>query len=137
MRVNTGFSAKAAYYDRNPLDVSQHFGVSGLAPATLTTRATYTVPSGRKAFLAWVDLTIMRDAAAAPAGRVMIDADGPAAIGILCLQLQNVVGVITSKTLYQGALSLAGSVHTLDTWDVSTGGTNEVELYRQITEFDA
>jgi len=60
--------ARPAYYDRDPVMVNQESSLAALAPHGSTTRFTYTVPSGKKAYMevSYADVTVIT--AAAPAG---------------------------------------------------------------------
>lgn len=132
-------SARAAYYDRNAIRISTvGFLTAGAAPHVATTRATYTVPANRKAFITQSSLDMIRITAAAPAAKQYITFFIVGESGDFeVTMLDNTVGASRNKTGGSGAVLFAGDVVQIKTFDGSTGGTADYDGQIEIIEFDA
>ncbi|SRR6266849_1198520 len=140
MRItSTGAAARAAFYDRNPLEITA-LGFSGAntAPHGGTTRGTYTVPTARKAQIMFVSKDMSRSAVAAPVGAALFRTVLGFASGTGALQLEgNVVGSAAHGESGMGSVLLAGKTTSMQTADGSTGGTIDYDGLTDILEFDA
>jgi hypothetical protein len=127
---------RLAYYDRNPLTASLSFIGSALGPHAQTTRATYTVPSTKKAMLTHATLLIERQVVATTVGQALnnTSVNGPttfmAGIGT------NTVGDRDMAAPGSQLVILAGQVVNALTSDVSTGGQVNYLIAVGIQEFD-
>jgi hypothetical protein len=144
MRItSTGAGARPAFYDRNP--TAKAFGAyqSANAPHGQTTRANYTVPTGRKfslgAYLAYFD----RATAATTIGfqSALIDytpsGGGIQYIGMVSFYGSN-AGDTTKQNVGSGGLVCgAGDLLHSSDGDASTGGTADYNTSIVGTEFDA
>ena len=140
MRITSvGAGARGAYYDRNPLEVlTLGYQINGLAPAALTQRATYTVPTGRKAFVNDLSADINRATAAGASGKISAIIHRSTASGQWRLSLfNNVVGASATKASGVNRTLLAAAVIVINTEDLSTTGTVDFDIFAYITEFDA
>jgi len=132
---------------RNPLQVMKYFSAhpnaaSAIAPHSSTSRWTYTVPSGKKAYVELVDVLIMRTEAASAADTVWVLVNHTAftggVAGLISTEfISNTVGASATKTLSQSVLMLTGDTLTAFTADMSTGGKCVYAVTCKITEFDA
>lgn len=137
MRVGFPGGPRLEWYDRNPQLTRLAYNVGAVAPHAATTRATYTVPSGKKAIVTTVSLQVLRESAAAPVGLsgcLFGQAGGTSGTAYM---LKNNVG--DSQTLYLGttALVAAGEDVTISSVDLSTGGTHRFSMFVSVVEFNA
>lgn len=130
-----------AWHDRNATARGRSYSAGAVAPHGSTTRWTYTVPSSKKCLLESAWCLVMRDGAAAPAGRarslVYVDTgDGTSEVGEPQI-LTNGVGDQQSA-LVAGQMTLnAGGIVAAVTEDSSTGGTVRFMATAKLTEYDA
>lgn len=139
MRVNNASSGRPQYYDRNPLTVSVlgYFN-AGLAPAGSTLRASYTVPSNRKANISAVSLSMIRQTVATTPLLAGAGIQRTTDVGDFSANLyNNVVGATDEARSGINLFGFAGNVYNLNTFDNSTGGTIQFDLQAWIYEFDA
>ncbi len=134
-------SPRAAYYDRAPLSVASG-GSSIGGPHALTTVATYTVPTGRKAIVEGMCTTQHRTTAAAPIGIWFTEIQIRNA-GLTMNYQQRVQGIknaiADSDSISAGyqLIMQAGEILNCNTSDASTGGTTNQFTSFKVTEFDA
>jgi len=136
------YVARPEWYDRNPGDrVGEYLGID-VAPATDVERLSYTVPTGKKAMVEFIQATIIRSAAATTVGRVyahwsVTPSGGSVKVIMRTFIIGNAVG--EKSDLVGGATItlLAGDALRGHTQDWSTGGTCHFNLTYKITEFDA
>jgi len=138
----SGFSPIIQWYDRNPKNVFNFYGVPGVAPHAETERWIYTVPTGKKAFvevamlkvLRWTASTLVNWAGASihylPAGGV----DHPLIDAWL---FASALGTMETVILGQSLLMFSGDVLRGLTADSNADGTVYYFLSSKITEFDA
>jgi hypothetical protein len=125
------------YYDRNPAIQHVIYAATGVAPHGGTSRATYTVPSGKKAIVEAAHVAVTRQTAAAPVGLISFRLTiAGANLGSL-YYMRNAVGDYEQLTDLTGGLFPAGTAFDLDTTDASTGGTCAYHGGVKIMEFDA
>lgn len=142
MRGGTVLPSRPVYYDRNPLATQQSYEAGAVAPHVQTTRTTYTVPTGKKAYGEYIILFLFRSAAAAPVGIANAQASytpsggGAANVGII-ISNSNTVGATDRLVVTSFGLLAAGDVVTTSTTDSSTGGTVDYKTIQKYTQFDA
>ncbi|TAJ19063.1 MAG: hypothetical protein EPO65_07665 [Dehalococcoidia bacterium] len=136
--------ARPNYYDRNASDVSLNWNTGGTGPHAATTRATYTVPAGKKALVESAVVYLQRLVAQSSIGLVSISASVWSAGGSF---LYN-VAIVTSYTGsgYQAPAAqhqsnigvlFAGEVLKLISVDYGTDGTVAYDGSVKIVEMDA
>ena len=137
--VRVGFPGgpRLEWYDRNPIMQQANYGPSLFGPHSETVRATYTVPTGKKAFLASMDLGAERHAASTTDGVWQIFIVAGAAEVVRAFSEDSTVYARVHKSLSQAGIILAGQDISLRTSDVSTGGTVLYAGGWNIVEFDA
>jgi len=140
MRVLYPTGIVTQYFGRNPIFINKGYGTWGLAPHGDTTRASYTVPTGRKAVLTAAFVHLIRVTAPAPAGEAAIYVYVIYNGGSSYYLLQDVfnTGAGQQASLTHGGmifLVAADSVE-LHTLDASTGGTMAYRGHFNLVEFD-
>jgi hypothetical protein len=125
------------YYDRTPLAVTIFNTTTDTAPAGSTVRATYTVPTNRKAFVTHGTLQTIRVTAATTSARAEEYAVLAGLIAAIASIENNAVGTQASIGFGSGYVVLAGQVVQLTTNDGSTAGTLTFVGALGILEFDA
>lgn len=142
MRLGHLGPQSANYYGRNPVVRTAEYDAQGVSPHAATTRNTYTVPTGKLAYVESLYCLVVRITAATAASRVgavcNLDPSGgePAVDIIRALLLTNAVGDNHGVVLASGGYLAAGDVLTLVTSDASTGGTVDYQVTRKLTEFE-
>lgn len=133
----SGFVRVSFYYDRNPLDVTIGYDNISIAPHVATQRWTYTAPTGRKAWVDDLDVSLRRHTVATTADLASsyITLVTPFLLRTLCFT--NTVGDSDRIALAQLAVILPGQTIAASTSDASTGGTFAYHAATKITEFDA
>jgi len=135
-------SSRPDYFDRNPLAKDLGYSAAGIGPHGSTTRATYTVPAGKKAYLEVIAAHIRRQTAAAPVGLVRAlfiytPFGGSSWYPTLITLATNGVSDAAHGELSGLGLLAAGDLIRLLTEDLSTGGTVEYQGIIKAVEFDA
>ncbi len=129
------------FYDRNASYNGLAYNVTGLAPHAFTSRATYTVPVGKRALVTAFGFYWVRTAAAAPAGivRVWGIINWVANYGAICNLATNLNAVNDTKEVnFPCEIWLeAGMTLQLATEITGTGGTSSFWLSATYVEFDA
>ncbi len=130
--------ARPMWYDRNPADKSITYFVQAQAPAADTQRASYTVPTGKKAVMSWGQVKVVRNAVAAPAGRVIAYIRLFATnIDFAAIIYTNVQGDKDGQFgAFTGVLQ-AGDQVEIRNADASTGGSVDYGESTELTEFDS
>lgn len=134
--------ARPYYFDRNQKTQSQVYNVQAVAPHGQTTRFTYTVPVGRKAYIE-TGLCYIRRAVAATAalfaeGAItqVVDQGGGTYLASARL-VSNVIDRDMQMTANgAGLLNPGNSVSGISS-DGSNGGSVDYFLSLKVTEFDA
>lgn len=139
MKITTsGAANRNAYYDRNPTTLTTlAFASLNVAPHASTQRWTYTVPTGRKAYLSVARVALFRNAAAAPVGNVE---DYMVWQNVYPAQLEffnNAAGAYLTDHIPHSIIMLAGQNITAFSSDASTGGTVSHWIDAAAMEFDA
>lgn len=142
MKINSPSTARAAWYDRNPLMISNDFATSSLAPAGNTSRWSYTVPSARKAALESSLANVIRETAATTAAysafTIQYTPSGGGGITIVRAGFNNnAVGTQGLDSKGSVGYLLAGDNIQGFTFDASTAGTLRGDVAVKVTEFDA
>lgn len=141
MRLNNVFSGRPAFYDRNPLNVGTSFNAFAVGPAGLTNHTTFTVPTGKKAYIPGVMAEQSRRTVATTMQTNLLGISATlSGNGIDLLQVtsfNNVVGDKVLGTLGLQLYALAGDVITTNSQDASTGGTVDQQYTLPIWQFDA
>jgi len=144
MRVGQLQPSRPVYYDRNPISQTINYDASAVAPHADTVRGTYTVPSGKKAYLETVWLHTLVATVAAPAGLkrtrilLVIATGGTSTLDDAVLAaVENTAGN-KEHVSYQGSLlMMVSDVLELHTEDGGTGGTVDHRMAAKFVEFDA
>jgi len=130
-------SPRAEWYDRNPNMTYQYYHGTGVAPHSVVARWSYTVPTGKKAFIESLLIMIQRTAVATSAGRFRGDIAATYPAFMKVYNYGNVVGSGESRNQgYTGCLPSGFAVSAI-TEDLSTGGTVDYWLDMVFCEFDA
>jgi len=133
-----GLSSKLLqWYDRNPVPNMIAYRANGVAPHTVTIRASYTVPAGKKAMVVFSSAMIMRATAATTVGRVHGNAGTPTAGTFDCYHKNNTVDSMVTVQNAEMIVVGAGITLSITTEDLSTGGTMDYDLSVIYIEFDA
>jgi hypothetical protein len=139
MRIVNTFSGRPNYYDRGPTQVGISYGpANAIAPHGSTQRATYTVPTGRKAMVEAINVNIFRDVVATTAGLALAQSTVPGGGSLDALNVNgNVVGNGAQKLAGVQMLLNAADNTKIFTQDASTGGSHAYSVTATIAEFDA
>ena len=142
MKSFPGPGARPSPGDRNPSNKVPAYAATGVAPAVATSRATYTVPAGRKADVETILLQINRATAAGTPGLfqgyLQYTPSGGSAVTIASTQsITNTVGQGDEVNEAPSLTLLAGDNIQLWTVDASTTGTVNYTLSVVLTEYDA
>jgi len=133
--------AKREWFDRNIVIVMKESSLTGTAPHGSTERWRYTVPAGKRAFVAAANLLVTRITAAAPVGQVLAwfgIYDGAASFNLAFAELfNNAIGAQCNTVLPNFGWLTAGQQLYAYTNDLSTGGTTNIYQSAQIIAFDA
>lgn len=137
--VRIGFPGgpRLEWYDRNPQYTREGYQASGVAPHPSTERASYTVPTGKKALISMVHLSLIRDAA--PTTEALAAAYALLA-GIRILEAHSFsssVGDKDSCSVGQSGTLNAGETLSTRTLDGSTGGSYHYAVCLVCIEFNA
>jgi hypothetical protein len=129
------------WYDRNPSQMPKSYYTIAIAPHIATERWSYTVPSGRLAFMESLIGQVMRVSAATSMAYAEVDfyltPSGGSKTWIWgALIYDNTVGKKDSQMMGQSMMLLTGDKITCETYDGSTGGTCMYSGATKITEFD-
>jgi len=130
-------SPRAEWFDRNPALQISGWGSDSVSPHGLTQRFSYTVPSGKKALITLMNVSIMRVLAGTTADIAQINIQLQAQVIILLEIKSNTIG--DGRYVGVGTLSLLNAGQTLTgyTFDSSTGGTIAYWMELSLTTFDA
>ena len=143
MRIVTSAAAgRPTFYDRNPAPKSNLYSAGAVVPHGSTTRWSYTVPAGKKAWVDALFLAVDRAAAAAPAGTIAANINyvpngGATAVLGQALLINNTVGAMDKLSVTQFGYLGAGDVISATTVDTSTGGSADLTAGAKYTEYDA
>ena len=142
MRIYPVSTARADWYDRNPIASNNDYTITGLAPAALTTRWTYTVATGRKTFIGALQINTERANTATSAATVQsfityTPSGGAASRMLQTFISDNAVGSRQNAIGASGMVMLAGDNLMGQTQDTSTGGALNYSLSWAGAEFDA
>jgi len=142
--VKVGFPGgpRLEWYDRNPYHRFQSYHGEDVAPHVQTTRWSYTVPYGKKAFVESAFVYVERATAAGTArlaqSQIEIQPFGQSTNYLLLVALRtNTVGDHDHEAMGNGPILLVGDAVGGYTVDTSTGGTVDYTMDAKITEFDA
>lgn len=137
--VRIGFPGgpRLDWYDRDPSSTDIGYTGVDVAPHSSTQRASYTVPTGKKAWVQSLSAWIKRTAVATTLGYAKVTFYCPTGVAQRTLHNDNtdeseVAGFETMATLI-----MAGEVCAIYTSDSSTGGTVSYIAGMRITEFSA
>lgn len=144
--VRGGASIRAEWYDRNAVSIADYFQAD-TAPHAVTTRVTYTCPSGKIALIEICNLTVTRLGAADPTAGV-VEAimeftpysaeNGTMARPLYLTFTNNTVGTGDRMSIGATMVMQAGDVFTLRSGESgSNGGLVRYVLGYKGTEFDA
>jgi len=133
----TPFSPLLEWYDRNPADRTINYSAVGVAPHVLTERASYTVPSGKKAFVGGAAVLLLRDGTpttAAPVnGNIIFGANGTMWVSHTNATLNS----SEKETVTFNGVLLEGTTLKIYTQDTSNGGSYTYRICCVAMEFNA
>ena len=142
--VEVGFPGgpRLEWYDRNPQHVLVGYSAEAVAPHSVVARWSYTVPTGKKAFIEIMHATLQRAVAATTAdiafASLSLWPEGEAIlVPIIAWIRENDVGNKDRAVMGQGAILLTGDLVQGATMDDSDGGSIDYNVSGKITEFDA
>jgi len=137
VRVGYPGGPRLELHDRNPIMRYLYVTLPGTAPHSPTNRASYTVPSGKKAKLMGTYAQVIRVTAATTLGRILIAMSSTNCIPLELYHLDNTVN--SGKNIIQGetGILLVGEVLVISTADLSTAGTVDYYAGANLIEFDA
>lgn len=136
MKLGSLSAARPQYYDRNAASISGNYGAT-VGPHGATTRFTYTVPAGKKCIAEAVFSSVTRATVATTAGLVGIYAGTSTVRSVNIVTTNNTVPVCVQDKGTTQLTVYAGATFTGVSSDASTGGTNEIIIQFNGTEFDA
>lgn len=142
--VQVGFPGgpRLEWYDRNPKRVVDKWFSYSIGPHALTVRWSYTVPTGKNAFIERLISKIYRAEAATSGALVYAHinitpfGEAPATM-VWAHTRTNLVGDMDRGAVGHCGVLSAGDEIKASTSDVSTGGSLDYLLACKITEFDA
>lgn len=142
MKIYPVTSARAGPIDRNPFQRTSVYEATGVAPHALTTRWTYTVPSGKKFTIGSAFTQMHTTVNQATAGNVQasiaLTPSGGAVGGLIRAGMAYSATVVNPSTsVIGGGNFLAGDALLGRTEDLGIGGTITYLVALQGTEFDA
>jgi len=134
--------ARPEWYDRNPASTVSGWGGTNVAPHAATTRASYTVPSGKKALLEFLKVWVRRTTAATTAGNPKatwyVYPAGAGFVDLLRAEIfTNGVGDKDIAYAFAALVLCTGDELRLISIDDSTGGTMDYWSAAKLTQFDA
>jgi hypothetical protein len=142
MKITSYAVGRPVYYDRN----MSHTGVATYAPLVAphaeVTRSTITIAAGKKGFVDFGSLALLRDGAATTAGLAFavcgVQPLGGSQKNLLIVPMYTAtLGVSVAFAVAGNTPLVASDVLNLGTADASTGGTIHYMLYTHVTLFDA
>ena len=142
MRVGFPGGPRLEWYDRNPIVNHEEYFSGPIAPHAITQRWTYTVPTGKKAFLEMAACLVHRRTAATTPGWVSAELEyQPYGVGAGYLLnsffVTNNIGDKEREALGHAGVMLAGDALRGKTSDLSEGGSCDYLIISKIMEFDA
>ena len=142
MRVSSLGVARPVYYDRNATTIGKVYEASTVAPHNTTIRWTYTVASGKAAYVEAANGIMWRDGAATAASltQIIFNVQTSDAATVSVLQNRTYSNTTNSPVTFaasQLAYLKAGDIFFAATYDGSTGGTWTLGAYTKFTQFDA
>ena len=137
MRVGFPGGPRLEWYDRNPIDQTVSYVGSNVAPHSLTVRASYTVPTGKKAFIGGAAVEVSRRTVATTIGDVLAYVSFAGETSLNIFHRDNTEGTVERGSLNINGVMLAGASLTLNTQDTSEGGAMNYWISTVIMEFDA
>jgi len=137
--VRVGFPGgpRLEWYDRNPVKQDIVAASTTVGPHTLTSRASYTTPTGKKAFIECVFCQVVRITAASALGNARFYTRFRGSNNVVLLLFNNTVSAEVHEGFSQCATLNPGDTAELLTADDSTGGTVTYFGVLTATEFDA
>ncbi len=142
MNIANPSNARDTFADRNGTTQTIFYQASGVAPHTLTTRSTYTVPAGKKSQVTRIRLAHIRSTVATTVGKVqaLLSYVPAVAAGLnlaLVQAIATTVGAGDELNSVAFDVLLAGDTIRLQTVDASTGGAIDYDLGVVLIEYDA
>jgi hypothetical protein len=142
MRTGQPIIGRPAWYDRNPASKRGYLSVLDAAPHSLTTRISYTCPSGKKAMVELLYAAVIRKTAPTTVGRAvtawyLTPSGGTEGLIMEAVLFSSTVGDSIYLSPSGNLMLFPGDTLTSKTFDGSTGGTCDYQMGYKITEFDA
>lgn len=138
MGISSSGRSRPQYYDRTPISNHLNYAANGIGPHAAVTRAAYTVPANKKAFVSSCFTKVLRQTAAAPVGIVEASCVINNASRIAqSMTLGNAVNDSDAGETFSGTALAATDVFIISTTDNGTAGTVAYRCSAQVIEFDA
>ena len=133
MRITSGAGSRGTYFDRITSVVNERFFSGAVAPHSATLRLEYTVPQGQRLYISLLSLRMVRDNVPLSLGsfgiQVVYKPFGGATRGIIrrtAFTREYYAGV--NESIAAGLVLNTYDNIAIYTYDVSTGGSTEIEL---------
>ena len=141
MNVGAYRGGRPEFYDRAPISRSQVYSASSIGPHGATTRWTYTVPAGKRAWCDTVVTTVTVEVAAAAVvfinGAITYQPNGGTAMKVAeTFNKLNTPYDTTSQVVTGLGLMQAGDILQASTYNPNTGGSNSFNVNAKLTEYD-
>lgn len=142
MKVGFPGGPRLEWYDRNPQHQLNSYVFLQVAPHATTTRWSYTVPSGKKAFIEFITCMVHKSIVSTSADNAVAQiritpSGGSATIILITLIRTSAVGSRDRGDIGQGPILLAGDLIEAQTYDINADGNVDYAVVSKITEFDA
>ena len=137
MRVGFPVGPRLEWYDRNPSGKEWGYSGTGVGPHGLTTRFSYTVPTGKKFILENAYAITIRATVAGTPGYAFCGVSARLYGVVQAKMLSNNVADIDSMNVGRSVIMKAGEALKGDSQDTSTDGTMTYEVIAHGIEFDA
>lgn len=142
MRIVQTVPARPMYYDREVINQSIRFDASNISPHSITLRATYTVPSGKKAMLEFVTVGWRRISIASTPGSIWLYVQYIPSAGEGTYLYRNVfvtndMSICVNDVVTNFGVMKEGDKIEFYTADNSSGGTCSYLFNAKIFEFTA
>lgn len=141
MRIGHLQPSRPEWFDRNPTAKALSANVTIAGSDAGTVRATYTAPTGKKAYLDIAMMTCFRTVDGTPNQQFVVGllySDGAASFYIQLIKSSvSNYGAVGDQWLGQGGILTAGQTLQFVTSSSFTDGTVEVLAGAKVTEFDA
>ena len=124
------------YYDRNPAGVSEFYNGVGIAPHAETQRVTYTVPTGKKALLESMFVSVAQETAATDDLEALLYVALGSSPWVTALTFNRALDTRDNMAIGPAGFLPPGGLIRAFSKDLKTGGTMSHRCGIRITTFD-